>query len=461
MLKGSTLVCGVWTLPEQWTKDTKGRTRFSKHFVGLTKAPGTISTTNWNHGDEHKIPILQEYIDKSLEIPEESVAFIWSETGIENMKTLRSTPTYISKGKNLGKSNATNMITQAISEANSKWRKNVRKSGYTSDKESLNNTIVLQIRPMALHELPPQNEKSPFDLTKTNLWNEGDQVFIGRKIDGNRMMAKWDDVKGVILYGRGGDEPPNRLEHIRGQLKFIFTKYPKLVIDGEIYSHGISHSEINGTYMKVDKDSSGMDFVVFDVIRPSADNSEDTLGGYNNRIELLRQIFDVFDSVDIPNIKLNDSELVSTSDEIETIYKKYLSENYEGAVVRHFDSLYEIGTTKEIRSKGSLKLKPEFDAEFDIVGYKDGKGRDKGALVWILKMPIGMAPSGVNLNKVPKDFSARPMGSIDSRKELFSKMESQFESDFKGKPMRIVYTDKTKYGVPRFPRAIGIRKQKN
>lgn len=451
------LIDGIYTAPELWAKDTKGRIRFSRQFVKMVNGPGAVRSTNWDHSEEPAIHITADHINGIIDLPRGSVSAIWSETGIEGKKTLRSTPTYISVGKNIGKSNATNHLTQAISEVTSKWNKKIKRSGYTTDKASLNDIVVEQIRPMALHELPPQNEKSPFDLSGTNLWTEGDPVLVGRKLDGNRMMAFMNGNGEIILYGRGGDPPPNSLTHIREQLKFLFGEHPDMVFDGEIYRHGITHSELNGTYMNASKESSHIDFVIFDVIKPNATRSKDMIGGYIDRLTILRDLFNKINKSAIPNITLNDSELASTSGEIEKIYKKYLSEGYEGAVVRHVDSPYEIGKLKEVRSRRSLKLKPEFDAEFTIVGYKEGRGRDKGALVWILEMPARLIPDGVNPSKVPKEFSARPMGSIDDRRVLYKKMKDEFDSEYSGKPMRVLYTDKTKYGVPRFPRAVGVR----
>ena len=90
-------------------------------------------------------------------------------------------------------------------------------------------------------------------------------------------------------------------------------------------------------------------------------------------------------------------------------------------------------------------MKPVFDSEFEIVGYKDGKGRDKGGIIWILKTEDG------------KTFDARPVDTLDARRKLFENMEKDFDTQYLGKMMTVIYTDTTKDGTPRFPRAKSLK----
>jgi hypothetical protein len=424
---------GVYEFTPLYALNSRGQTRFSNIFIRFIVGDGEIKDSNWDLDNEEQVDIESAHLDKSEEIPEDVIAALWTETGQEGGKTLRSSPTYIRSGKNLGKKNATNVLTQAISDGRSKWNKNKRKSGYVEDKAQLTVVQSGRIKPMALHELPPQAEDEKFDITGTTYWNEGDPMYIGHKSDGNRMMAAKGD-----LWGRGGDTPPNPLTHIREQLAPLFVKYPKIILDGEIYKHGIEHQLINGTYMNAKTDASQLDYVVFDAVLPDRDTP------FEKRVEFLRELLG--EQKNHPNIILNDVELVSTSDEIETKYKAYLADGYEGAVLRKPDSKYDVGIRKEKRSKTALKLKPVFDKEFEITGFKDGKGKDSGALIWILKMPDSN-----------KTFFSRPKMTIDERRKLFDHMKDNFDSDYKGKPMRILYGDTTKDGMPRFSRAVGVR----
>lgn len=437
---------GIYRFPVQWKKDKNDRTRFSRQYVMLSKSMPSIQEVNWEIDFENNIPITDKLLD-AKELPDGAVASYWSETGIEGMKMVKHVPVSVLTGKNLKKKNATTQLTQAISEAQAKWNKNIKKGGYVVDKSQISGKCRTVISPMALHELPTQDATKPFDLSKTKLWKEGDHVFVGRKIDGNRMMATLDENGDVFIYGRSGAIPRNPLTHIRKQLKTLFKANGNIVpiLDGEIYKHGMAHQLINGLYMNETADSSELDFVVFDIIVLNDARSADILGTYDKRREYLRNYIKNASICDISNIYINAEEEASTSTEIEKIYNQYLRDGYEGAVVRHADGLYEIGTTCERRSRRALKLKPVFDGEFEIAGYEEGKGRDKGVIIWILKMPNG------------KLFKARPADTIEARRELYEKMETEFESNYLGKMMTVIYTDTTKDGTPRFPRAKSIR----
>ena len=429
----SVLNNGIYEFPPLYSLNSRGQMRFSHIYIRFIVGDGDVKDSNWDLDNEEQVDIEPGHLDNTEDIPDDVIAELWTETGQEDGKTLRSAPTYIRKGKNLGKKNATNVLTQAISDGRSKWNKNKRKGGYVEDKQLLTVVQSGRIKPMALHELPPQAEDEKFDITGTTYWKEGNPMYIGHKSDGNRMMAAKDD-----LWGRGGDTPPNPLTHIREQLAPLFEKHPDLILDGEMYKHGIEHQLINGMYMNAKADASSLDFIVFDAVLPDRD------APFEKRIEFLRELLS--EQKNHPNIVLNEVTLVSTSDEIEKIYKQYLVDGYEGAVLRTPDGKYEVGVRKEKRTKFALKLKPVFDKEFEIVGYKDGSGKDSGAIIWILAMPDSK-----------KTFFSRPKKTIEERRKLFDQMGDKFDSDYKGKPMRVLYGDTTKDGMPRFSRAVGVR----
>ena len=75
--------------------------------------------------------------------------------------------------------------------------------------------------------------KKPIDYTKP--------VFIQPKLDGVRCViqaechgASWM----VKAYSRTGKEWKN-MNHILAQLKPFFKKYPKVILDGELYNHDL------------------------------------------------------------------------------------------------------------------------------------------------------------------------------------------------------------------------------
>ena len=75
--------------------------------------------------------------------------------------------------------------------------------------------------------------KKPIDYTKP--------VFIQPKLDGVRCVIQ-SECHGsswmVKAYSRTGKEWKN-IDHILKQLKPFFQKYPKVILDGELYNHDL------------------------------------------------------------------------------------------------------------------------------------------------------------------------------------------------------------------------------
>jgi ATP-dependent DNA ligase len=437
------IVDGVWVFTPQIALNAHGARRFSHMFVRLVVGRGNIHDTNWELAEEESKPIVAEYLTGTIPIPGGVVAALWSETGQDGGKTLRSAPTYISTGKNLGKKNATNIVQQAISEGMTKWNKNARKGGYVTSADQLATVQAGHIKPMALHSLPAQPPEAKFDITGTSYWKEGQGMYCSEKLDGNRLMAELNATRSEVadLWGRGGDAPPNPLAHIRAELKrFAEVQQAQvvgLILDGEIYKHGLKHQLINGIVMNETADSSELEYHVFDFV-----DAELT---FHDRYKRLTEMF-ARAAAACPHIKLVPETLLKTSAEIEAFYRKALRAGAEGIVLRNPEGKYEAGARKEVRSKNVLKLKPEFDSEYEIVGYEQGEGRDAGSIIWVLKMPNST-----------ETFTARPADTLENRRELYTEMATKFESAYKGRMLRIAYGDTTASGKPRFPRVVGFR----
>jgi ATP-dependent DNA ligase len=147
--------------------------------------------------------------------------------------------------------------------------------------------------------------------------------------------------------------------------------------------------------------------------------------------------------------------IANTFEEETVLYEQFLTEKYEGSIVRNLDSPYEFGVNKEIRTYQIRKRKPRYSSEYEIVGYTEGvQGKDKGAIIWILKTP------GDKTKKIePMEFTSTPVGmDYDERYSLFKNMTiAIFEKKWKGKLMTIEYDDISGYGVPLRAKAKGVR----
>jgi len=131
------------------------------------------------------------------------------------------------------------------------------------------------------------------------------------------------------------------------------------------------------------------------------------------------------------------------SDSIKEIQQHWVMQGYEGVMVRSPVGGYE----PKYRSYTLLKYKSminslENEEEFMIVGAKEGRGRDKGTVIWKVK----------DLKDDNVVFDVRPKGTHDQRSRWW-----RFSNQYVGKLLTIQYQNRSSTNVPIFPVGIAIR----
>ncbi|KAG2984729.1 hypothetical protein PC121_g2731 [Phytophthora cactorum] len=171
---------------------------------------------------------------EDIDVPDGYYAAYTTCSGYMGMKMSVSAPTIVQSGKNLGKKNATDTLTQAYKDILSKYESKL-KAGYT---------IKEIVEPRQLAGLP-----SPMTL-KT--WSDhGHKLqypfFVQPKLDGVRMLVQFDGSGGVRLATR-------RLHDIAGfeavkaaLLRMLHeSDMTNMTIDGELCAHGTSLQIFSG-----------------------------------------------------------------------------------------------------------------------------------------------------------------------------------------------------------------------
>jgi DNA ligase-1 len=204
-------------------------------------------------------------------------------------------------------------------------------------------------------------------------------VFIQPKLDGVRCLIQ-ARVKRHILhpalnelevkaYSRTGKEWKN-IDHILVELKPFFQKHPNVVLDGELYNHDLRD-----------------DFEqIISIVRRQTPDDIDML----NSREMVQ-----FHCYDIVNKKMKFSTRnkwitdnlqesycikyvltmqIPDEDHAKWQHEINLKEGYEGSIVR-LDDTYQCKRSHSLR-----KFKDFSDAEANIVGYEEGKGKRAGTL---------------------------------------------------------------------------------
>lgn len=145
-------------------------------------------------------------------------------------------------------------------------------------------------------------------------------------------------------------------------------------------------------------------------------------------------------------IFMPECHIVDTSEEIDNVYKSFLSRGYEGAMLKFLANGAKPDTaaykkSQYLTGKGSriLKLKPFQTDEGVVVDVYEAKGNEEGCAMFTVEY---------NGHR----FGVRMAGSFERRKEWFKNPDSVI-----GKPVTFKYKELTDDGVPREPTGVDIR----
>ena len=254
--------------------------------------------------------------------------------------------------------------------------------------------------------------------------------MVDRKYNGMRCL---DGVKGQYSrYGKKIESAPHIHEAIENA--GIFSHFPEIVIDGELYNHDLRYN-LNDLISIVSKTKNitgddlvksaemvkyyvydGYDFSVgSDIITPETKCADRRIA--------LEALF-----VEVPEVVVVDFKWAHSEEQVWDIYNQYVEDGYEGAIVR-LNGAYE-----NKRSSNLLKMKPTDDAEFKIVDVIEGIGGRSGmAGKVIVEMPDG------------RTFGCGMKGKMEQFREVLANKQKYI-----GKTVTIYYNGFTGKGIPNY-----------
>jgi DNA ligase-1 len=142
-----------------------------------------------------------------------------------------------------------------------------------------------------------------------------------------------------------------------------------------------------------------------------------------------------FNGLHSPYVKAVNTVAAHTQQELDALYQQYMAEGYEGQMIRTWNSEYQHKRTKDL-----LKRKDFHENEYEIVGYKEGKGSREGCIILRLAMPDG------------KEFDSVPVGGVEFQRRLWAR-----RLDILGMQATVKYQNLSNDGIPRFNNTIKIR----
>jgi hypothetical protein len=447
-----TIEDGILAMPTLYSMNARDKYLVWTIYIGIVDHKG------------NKINVNEEYIDRE-DLPEGAKGIYWTISGTEDGKQTESERTYISKGKYTGKKNFTTPFTQAVIDAKSIYQRKIKK-GYKLDKDKLKRKdepnsfeelyedssrgqYPWRVYAMAIHDYKKHKEKIHFPAT------------VQPKYDGTLFIVVYhpllptkniNDVKMKIDGYSRSKESYEKQNHILEEIYPAAKEYPGLHFVGELWKEGYGLQEISGmTRRKADSKLSNdvlYDFNIFDCFYIEDKDQE-----FVDRQYILDEALTKLKN---PNyIKVVPTTEVQNEKELMKKYKEFLDKNYEGAVVRNYSALYEYGVNKENRSYQTLKLKPRPDAEWPIVGFTEGKGKEAGSVIWICA-----DKNSEDEIRDRKTFHVTPNLCAEARKYIFEKLTKDpkfFEDNILGQLAVISYSILSDIGFPQQPKMLRFR----
>jgi len=193
-------------------------------------------------------------------------------------------------------------------------------------------------------------------------------AFIQPKLDGVRCLFS---AKGA--FSRTGNQFMNVM-HIEKALEPLFAKYPNIVVDGELYNHGLKDDfekiislvrKQKPTVQDIVEASQMTQYHVYDIASMEYATYTD------------RNLFILAESC-FKNkycIQVTPTKLATDFDDAQKHHEKNLKAGYEGSIYRTPSGRY-----KGTRSWDLMKFKDFHDAEATIINYEVGKGKREGTL---------------------------------------------------------------------------------
>jgi DNA ligase-1 len=353
----------------------------------------------------------------------------------------------ITQGKNIGKKNETTITQQAILEAGARWQKKVDK-GMVEDESKIGKKI--NYFPMlAKTAYSPWSSDVVKGLEKITTLPQ--YVLLQKKLNGVRCttVKKRNVVK---LYSRGGKEYTKITDVLTTHLSHIMSNGE--IWDGEIYVHGWSLERISQA-VKRDKSKAWRKKVKYHVKKREWDKARWWVKTRNDTQRLEYHRYDLpspwrCSKRLMNNIVAIKTDLVNAVSsylilgnwlDVKNHHDKWVKEGYEGAIIRDPEAPYLWNG----RGKRLMKYKEFIDEEFEIVGYKQGTGTDKGAVTWLCKGPDRAGTGYIH-------FDCRPRGTIEHRRWLYKNGKAYI-----GKMLTVRFFERSDKYVPIFPVGIVIR----
>ena len=282
------------------------------------------------------------------------------------------------------------------------------------------------VKPM----LAKQSEK----VTNQKIFDK--EWLASRKLDGLRCLLYYKDGE-IHTASRGGEHYDYSTEFIRTDERLIkfFEINPTVILDGELFKRFKSLQQISGA-ARLEKRSSDygwLEYWIYDCYIPDmcAVDRQDFLMEQLGEVDIPSYTGVECDEQEASIRLLTQVHVLSGWEGMQKLHDQYVSEGFEGVVIRDPSKPYKPGG----RTNDMIKIKKYKSSEFLVTGYELGL-RGSEDMTFICETEDGIV------------FKAMPVGD----REVKAEYVENFEEKYKGHMAECTYFNLSDEGVPTQPK---------
>lgn len=485
---------GMYQFPMLYTTTKRQQLRQWSVFVRLVRVDDKQISSNWLYLNEHHRPIFPRYFTDNTPLPAGIIAEVWTESGIYGKKITRHIPTYISTIANVGRSNQRNQFQSALIVARGKYLKYMHKGGKSAanaDADIIQVVNAMQNTTIEIEEKAPGHAQisssvpvvgamyfpmlarkwKEWERRETRLRKRGEDakypMVVQPKLNGNRCLAYLLEKDGgpdaVRLYSRNCKVFPKHQymqQLLYPFLNAYFVDGCSLYLDGEFYCHGESLQRISSRARSSKVSKVLNEYHIYDCFYPRelARYAQEPPGApFSDRLVRLEAFHDMVAAASVPGdaeapgryIKRVYHTYVASESEAWSYFNKFITDGFEGAMLRNLAAPYlgdAMRTGTFLRSYGLTKMKRWLSAEFEVIGYANGDGKDAGIIIWILRTAAG------------NEFRSKYKGmTYKQMREIYREVDATQGRGYIGTLMTVEYAEMSDSGTPQHTNVVAIR----
>lgn len=282
--------------------------------------------------------------------------------------------------------------------------------------------------------IKPMFAKQSEKVTNQKIFDK--KWLASRKLDGVRCLLYYKDGE-IHSASRGGEHYDYATEHIRTYQPLIdfFEANPEVILDGELFKRFTSLQKISGA-ARLEKnahESNWLEYWIYDCYIPDM-SAEDRYDFLITKLNHNHGIM-VYNSTDLDEcddrVKILEQITITKWENMEKLHDTYVSEGFEGLVIREPSKVYKPGG----RTNDMIKIKKYKSDEFLVTGYELGL-RGSEDMTFICETETGIV------------FKAMPVGD----REIKAEYVENFEEKYKGHKAECTYFNLSDEGVPTQPK---------